>query len=253
MSTTQPELYSSLAGWFHLLTRPEDYAEEAQFFGGLMQSWAKIPVKNVLELGSGGGNNASYLKQHFKLTLTDLSPHMLELSRSINPECQHIQGDMRTLRLGLQFDAVFIHDAICYLTSLPDLRLALDTAFTHCQPGGVAVFAPDFTRETFQPGTNHGGYNGDSRSLRYLEWTWDPDPSDDTYFTDFAYLLRDEAGEVSVKSDRHVLGLFSRSQWLKTIAAAGFLPQAVPYPLNEIAVSTPEVFVGVKPTPHTPL
>ncbi len=106
---------------------------------------------------------------------------------------------------------------------------------------------PILRRETFQPGTDHGGYDGDSRSLRYLEWTWDPDPSDDTFITDFAYLLRDEAGEVGVKSDRHVLGLFSRSQWLETIAAVGFLPQAVPYPLNEIAVGTPEVFVGVKP------
>ena len=111
----------------------------------------------------------------------------------------------------------------------------------------MALFAPAFTRETFQPDTSHGGYDGDSRSLRYLEWTWDPDPTDDTYLSDFAYLMRDEAGEVSVKSDRHVLGLFSRSQWLETIAAAGFLPRAVPCPLNEIAQWTPEVFLGVKP------
>jgi len=249
VSDKQPVLYTSLAGWFHLLTRPEDYAEEAQFFGETLKSAARIPVKTILELGSGGGNNASHLKRHFQMTLTDLSPQMLELSRSINPECEHIQGDMRTLRLGRQFDAVFIHDAICYLTSLPDLRQAFQTAYAHCRPGGVALFTPDFTRETFQPGTDHGGYDGNSRSLRYLEWTWDPDPSDDTYITDFAYLLRDEASEVSVKSDRHVLGLFSRSQWLEIIAAAGFLPQAVPYPLNDIAVGMPEVFVGVKPAP----
>jgi len=249
MSTTQPELYTSLAGWFHLLTRPEDYAEEAQFFGELFKSATRIPVKTILELGSGGGNNASHLKQHFTLTLTDLSPQMLDLSRSINPQCEHIQGDMRTLRLGRTFDAVFIHDAICYMTSLDDLKKAIETAYVHCQPGGAAVIAPDFTRESFQPGTDHGGYDGDSRSLRYLEWTWDPDPADDTYLTDFAYLLRDETGEVSMKSDRHVLGLFSRSQWLETIAAAGFLPRAVPYPLNEIALGTAEVFLGVKQEP----
>jgi SAM-dependent methyltransferase len=247
VSETQPELYTSLAGWFHLLTRPQDYAEEAHYFGELIKSSADIPVKTVLELGSGGGNNASHLKQHFQLTLTDLSPPMLELSRTINPQCEHLQGDMRTLQLGRLFDAVFIHDAICYLTSLPDLRQAVETAFTHCRPGGVALFAPDFTRETFLAGTSHGGYDGDSRSLRYLEWTWDPEPSDDTYLTDFAYLLRDETGELNVISDRHVLGLFSRSQWLQTIAAAGFLPQSAPYPFNEISHGTPEVFVGVKP------
>ncbi len=37
MSEIQPELYTNLAGWFHLLTRPEDYVEEALFFGELLK------------------------------------------------------------------------------------------------------------------------------------------------------------------------------------------------------------------------
>ena len=32
MSDGQPLLYSELAGWFHLLTAPEDYEEEAEIF-----------------------------------------------------------------------------------------------------------------------------------------------------------------------------------------------------------------------------
>jgi len=35
---------------------------------------------------------------------------MLELSRTINPELEHLVGDMRTIRLGRTFDAVLIHD-----------------------------------------------------------------------------------------------------------------------------------------------
>lgn len=242
-----PALYTSLAGWFHLLTRPEDYAEEAQFFRELLISAAEIPVKSVLELGSGGGNNASHLKQFFQLTLTDLSPQMLELSRKLNPQCEHIQGDMRGLRLGRGFDAVFIHDAVGYITCLPDIKKTMETAWLHCRPGGAAVFAPDFTRETFQPYTSHGGHDGQGRALRYLEWTWDPDPVDTTYRVDFAYLLRDERAETSVHYDRHTLGLFSREEWLRTLQATGFVAWTAPYPLNEIAAGTPEVFVGVKP------
>ena len=71
----------------------------------------------LLELGSGGGNNASHLKHRFECTLTDLSPEMLALSRTLNPECEHIEGDMRTLRLERTFDAVFVHDAIAYITT----------------------------------------------------------------------------------------------------------------------------------------
>jgi trans-aconitate methyltransferase len=46
------------------------------------------------------------------LTPVDLSTEMLAISRTLNPECEHIAGDMRTSRLERRFDAVFIHDAI---------------------------------------------------------------------------------------------------------------------------------------------
>ena len=78
-------------------------------------------ARTLLELGSGGGNNASHPKASYACTLTDRSPEMLELSRSLTPECEHVHGDMRTLRLGRSFDAVFVHDALMYLTSEDDL------------------------------------------------------------------------------------------------------------------------------------
>jgi len=94
-----PKLYGELSSWFHLLSDPADYAEEAEFARGLMVESCSAPPETLLELGSGGGNNASHLKAHFKLMLVDLSPGMLDLSRTINPDCEHIQGDMKTIRL----------------------------------------------------------------------------------------------------------------------------------------------------------
>ena len=87
---------------------------------------------------------------------------------------------MRTLRLGRTFDAVLVHDAVMYMTTEADLRQAIETAYVHVRPGGVAVFAPDFVKETFKPSTDHGGHDGDGRALRYLEWSFDPDPDDTT-------------------------------------------------------------------------
>ena len=112
-----PKLYGELASWFHLLSWPADYAEEAGFARSLLVERNSPHPLTLLELGSGGGNNASHLKAHFKITLTDLSQGMLDLSRKLNPECEHLQGDMRSLRLGRVFDAVFIHDAIMYMTT----------------------------------------------------------------------------------------------------------------------------------------
>src|SRR5690349_1984457 len=104
-------LYSDLASWFHLLSRPEDYSEEAEFAYRTMARAVEPSPRTVLELGAGGGNNAWHLKHHFRMTLTDVSEAMLDNSRRINPECDHVAGDMRHLRLAREFDAVFIHDA----------------------------------------------------------------------------------------------------------------------------------------------
>ncbi|HEY40228.1 MAG TPA: class I SAM-dependent methyltransferase [Dehalococcoidia bacterium] len=229
-----------------MLTAPEDYAEEAEFYHKTILSACASPPRTLLELGSGGGNNASHLKAHFEMTLVDLSPEMLAVSRAMNPECEHIQGDMRTVRLDRQFDAVFIHDAITYITTEDDLRSTLETAFVHCRPGGVALFAPDCTSETFRPATSHGGHDSEERSLRYLEWTWDPDPNDTTYTVDFAYLLR-EGDDVSFEYDRHILGVFSREDWLRLIAEAGFEARAIPFEHSQIEPGSSELFLGIKP------
>src|SRR5690606_2261337 len=103
--------------------------------------------KSVLELGSGGGNNAYYLKRDFPdYVLTDLSPQMIAASRSVNPELRHEVGDMRSLRLDRRFDAVFIHDAITYMTSRADLLKAFQTAAAHLNPGGLVLVVPDETK-----------------------------------------------------------------------------------------------------------
>jgi SAM-dependent methyltransferase len=239
-------LYSDLAPWFHLLTHPSDYAEEADHIVRVLEATVDGRAETLLELGSGGGNNASHLKAHFQLTLVDRSPGMLAVSRELNPECEHVQGDMRAVRLGRAFDAVFVHDAVMYMTTAEDLRLAIDTAFVHCRPGGAALFAPDHLREHFRTGTDHGGHDGDGRAVRFLEWTWDPDPLDTTYTVDYAYLLRETDGSVRVVHDRHVEGLFPRATWLRLLDETGFEARAVPVEHSELEPGSYEVLVATR-------
>lgn len=217
----QPKMYHEIADWWHLLSEPEHYAQEATFFRELMVEYGG-EVRTVLELGCGGGNNALHLKKHFEITLVDLSPGMLEQSRKLNPECRHIEGDMRSLRLDQRFDAVFVHDAVVYMLTEDDLRAAMATAHAHLRGGGVALFVPDFTAESFHPDTKHGGYDGEDRGLRYLEWVRPIEPGATTYTMDFAYLLRHPSGEVEVMQDRHTCGLFPRATWIRMLEETGF-------------------------------
>jgi SAM-dependent methyltransferase len=215
-------IYSDLAPWFHLLTHPADYDDEAAFVSRVVDDVGDGESRTLLELGSGGGNNASHLKARFECTLTDLSSDMLALSKTLNPECEHLEGDMRTLRLGRTFDVVFIHDAISYLTTEEDLRAALETAAVHARRGGVVILTPDATTEIFEPKTDHGGHDGaDGRSLRYLEWTHAVDPGGTTYVTDYAIVARGPGDELRVVHDRHTLGLFPRATWERLIGDVG--------------------------------
>lgn len=221
------KIYNEFADWFHLLTHPDDYVSEAADYVRMIQE-ACPGARTLLELGSGGGNNAFHMKRAFTCTLTDLSPRMVQLSQSINPECEHIVGDMRTLHLERLFDAVFVHDAVEYMTTVADLSQAAATAFVHTRPGGVALFLPDGTKETFCESVDDGGHDGpDGRALRYLAWTIDPDPSDDRYEVHFACLLRN-GPTVQAIHDRHEHALFTRQQWLEVLTTAGFVVSTPP-------------------------
>ncbi len=97
-------------------------------FRGQLRAAGDQPCVSVLELGSGGGNNASFMKAQFELALVEPALGMLAVSRALNPDCEHVEGDIRTIRLGRQFDRVFIHDAICYMATEADPRCAMPMA-----------------------------------------------------------------------------------------------------------------------------
>jgi SAM-dependent methyltransferase len=165
------KLYDELADWWPLMSPPEEYVAEAGTVAGLLSVNATMDLPRLLELGTGGGHLASHLKAWFDMTLVDLSPRMLDQSRRLNPECRHLTGDMRSLRLEERFDAVLVFDAISHMTTEADLLATMRTARAHLESRGVALFCPDWTVECFAPAASMGGIDGPERGMRYLEWT----------------------------------------------------------------------------------
>jgi trans-aconitate methyltransferase len=174
------------------------------------------------------------------MTLTDLSPGMLAVNQKLNPDAEHIEGDMRTLRLGRSFDAVIIRDAISYMTTEADLRAALETAWAHLRPGGVAIFLPDWVREGYRPHTEHGGSDAGDRGLRYLEWDRHIEPDGHTVKADYVIVTRD-GDDVSVCHEVHTLGIFARATWLDLLTGIGFEAHHL---VGEVGL---DIFVGRRP------
>lgn len=219
--TAPHRFYTDLARWWPLISPVADYADEAAEYIRVLGETAP-GARTLLELGSGGGHNAFYLKAHYRVTLSDLSEPMLALSRRLNPECEHVVGDMRTMALDGTFDVVFVHDAIDYMADERDLADAIATAARHCAPGGVVLLVPDHLKESYSPATDVGG--GDApggEGVRFLEWSWDPDPHDTHGTVVYSFVTRERGGEWSAHTEAHRFGLFTREAWLGLMQRAG--------------------------------
>jgi hypothetical protein len=168
---------------------------------------------------------------------------MLELGRVLNPECELVLGDMRTLALPTRFDVALAQDGIGYMTTIDDLKATIETASRHLRPGGVAIFIPDDVKDTFKESTKCGGHGtDDGRALRFLEWAYDPDPADTTIVVEFALMMREPGKPTRVEHDIHVAGLFARATWRDLIRGAGL---AVVNPdVHDPYAGQHEVFVG---------
>jgi trans-aconitate methyltransferase len=238
-------LYGDLAEWWPVISPPSEYAEEAALYVEMIQASARRLVREVLELGSGGGNNASYMKHAFAMTLVEPADGMRRVSRKLNPECTHLPGDMRHVRLGRTFDAVFVHDAVMYMRTEVDLLAVLETVAAHLVPGGVALVAPDATAETFSESTEHGGSeDGSGRQARYLEWTLAPGSEEPTYTVHYVFMLREPMGSVRVVHDVHREGLFPRATWLRLFREVGLVADIV---ARTIEGTEYDSFVAVRP------
>ena len=88
----RPRMYDDLAAWWPLLSPPGDYEEEIEDLVARLGSQLPAAGATLLELGSGGGSFASHLKRRFRVTLTDISPAMLAVSRARQPRMRAHAG-----------------------------------------------------------------------------------------------------------------------------------------------------------------
>ena len=224
-------LYNELAYLWPAISPPEDYAVEAEDWRRALRKYLGPGRHRLLELGVGGGHNLSHLTAEFDAVAVDVSPNMLELSRRLNPTVEHHMGDMRSFRLpGRAFDAVLVHDAICYMRTEDDLRAAFATARAHLRPGGLLLVAPDLVRDTFRPGMKLSwSTERDGVQITTEETVYDRDPSDTVVESHFTYTIT-ERGARRVERDVHVTGLFPIATWFALLEEAGFHTDRIPLP-----------------------
>jgi SAM-dependent methyltransferase len=238
----QRRLYDDLAWTWPIISAKENYVHEAETFITVLRTCARRKVETLLHLGCGGGHLDHALKAHLAVTGVDVSEAMLSLARRLNPEVAYLAGDMRTVRLGVTFDAVMVADSIDYMLSEDDLRAAFVTAFTHLKPGGAFCTYAEETRDRFhQNRTRLSVRSQNDAEIVFIENAYDPNPADTTYENVFVYLIRRD-GRLQIETDHHLGGLFPVATWLRLLGETGFEVAQLTFDDEE---SIP-MFVGVK-------
>jgi SAM-dependent methyltransferase len=138
------------ADQYDLLYGNKDYEAECDLIEQVFRKHAKNPVQSILDLGCGTGNHDVLLSRRgYQVTGVDISDDMLEHARkkanllvdSFSKSSNFIQGDIRNIDLGQQFDAVLMMFAVLgYQLENEDVSAALRTVRRHLRPGGVFVF-----------------------------------------------------------------------------------------------------------------
>ncbi len=215
--------YNDLAWTEDWVADPSEYEHEVMVYVDLIKRAAAEPPRTLLHLGSGAGGHDTIFKRHYSVTGVDLSMGMLNKARQAHPDVEYIEGDMRTIRLNRQFDAVAIPDSIDYMASQEDLRRAIQTAVTHLKTGGVLLVVAK-TEEVFQ--NNNFAYTGekDGVHVTVLENNFINPFRPHTYEATLVYLIRRQ-GELTVHTDHQVLGLFSQAIWDEVFKSAGMTMQ----------------------------
>lgn len=143
-------VFADYAAYYDELYTDKDYLAEASYIKSLVRDHARPGPVSILDLGSGTGRHAIELASHgYSIRGVDLSPSMVaiaEARKSSLPE--HLRGnvgfsagDVRSIRLGAQFDVVLaLFHVASYQTTNDDVRAFLETARLHLCPGGVLIF-----------------------------------------------------------------------------------------------------------------
>jgi len=213
--------YEKLAWVDTILGNPRDVSDEAALYCSTIRKHSKTAPRTLLHLGCGAGFHDHAFKKHFQVTGVDISRGMLKIARKLNPKIDYRRGDMRTVRLGKQFDAVIIPESIGYMTTLSDLRKAIRTARLHLKPTGVLLVVGHVQEEFRENNFAYSGSKGNCH-VTVFENNHILDSSKSCYEATIVYLIR-RNGRLTIHSDRHRIGLFKATAWNSLLKSEGFI------------------------------
>jgi SAM-dependent methyltransferase len=179
---------------------------------------------SLLDVACGTGRHLGHFRRHLRCEGVDFSPDMIEIARARLSDVRITRGDMVDLDLGRRFDVVTcLFSSIGYVATIERLRRAIAAMGRHLTPGGVLIIEPWVLPEDWiDSGTNivDRHYDAGWTYVRVISSRRDATLS----HLQIHYAVA-HGGEIQIGDEHHVLGLFTKADYLDAADSAGLSPE----------------------------
>ena len=226
MTTNALDVFNEYSEYYDLFYDAKDYSSESQYFIKILKS-LQPNSSNILELGSGSGNYASFFSRAgYKVTGIELSESMIARANAKSiPNFSSIKGNIASFNLHKKFDAaVSLFDVMSYLTKNEDIISCLKSVNEHLNKGGIFVFDSWHTAGVYTtpPAVNVKYAENDRAHITRIARP-EMDYVNNTVLVNYDFIIKNKANNTqSVLTELHLMRHFSKPEIEFFANSAGF-------------------------------
>jgi ubiquinone/menaquinone biosynthesis C-methylase UbiE len=241
LNMTKQLLHGKLAKYYDRVYSFKDYLDEAVRLQNLIIKYLKSGGNSLLDVACGTGLHLKHLKDDFSCTGVDVSKRMLKIARKNAKGVTFKEADMKTLRLGKQFDVIVcLLSSIGYVKTAASLEKTIRNFSRHLKKGGLALIEPSHAKSFYVSGKPRiTTYDGKDTKIARVNVTRIRQA---TAVLNMHILIAERGKDAKYFLDRHELGLFGINNTLRIMKAAGLKSK---YLKNGLMPGR-ELFVGIK-------
>ena len=213
--------YGELAKYYDLLYEWKDYAKEARIIEQLIARYKITAGNTLLDVGCGTGKHLQHLSGRFACVGMDVSEPMLEQARRNVEGVRFVRGDMVSFNMGKKFDVILcLFSSIGFVKTYPKLARTLRNFAEHLKDGGVVIIEPWLTKETASDEYISVLTQGsDEVKIARVDHSR---VKDGLSIIDEKIVVVEKGRGIRSYSDRMVLALFEKDEFLRLMRKAGF-------------------------------
>lgn len=212
-------MYTKSAAIYDAIYSFKNYAAEVSRLRELIAANLRSDGRRLLDVACGTGNHLLHLQRYFEVEGVDASEQQLAIARTKCPAIRFHRGDMLDFDLGSAFDVVTcLFSSVGYVRTPPRLIQAISNLACHVRAGGVLIVEPWLLPGTFIPG-HLGSRFVEQENLKIARMEIHR-VVDRVSIFDEQFMVGTPDG-IEFITERHELGLFTRTEYLDAFANAG--------------------------------